>query len=417
MKTKYLFFSITFVGIFLFSTLSDVRLVKGDQITANTVSECNTAGGICTPTGSGTICPDSNYTFIGWCDSSGSGTACCQRKGTDTLPGSEYACVNTLQGNCFSKSRGCNPDARNVGLCPKVAGEDRICCSTVSAPTSVSGPKYLNYELLEPLPIPGASKIGDLKSYLTNLYTFSFWAIGIAVVFMLTIGGFLYLTSAGNTSRLGTAKTIIFDSFLGLLLALFAWLFLYVINPDLVKLNLTGVSLGKPPVVVPSTTVGGPLSNAASQILSGVRGVRYLDTGDCRDSSGAVVSPKSNLAETAGLNAATACAPKCNSDPTIRCTKKTNLSETMLSAIIATGDKYDLTITSFAGGGHSGATSSHYTGRAVDLVPANRPDWQLVVDYLRKNQGAKRAFCDSGRPPAYIVPCTDPTATHVHAEW
>ncbi len=71
----------------------------------------------------------------------------------------------------------------------------------------------------------------------------------------------MYVTSAGNTSRLGTAKTIIVDSFLGIIIALFAWLFLYVLNPDLVEgLRLPGLTT----IDTPTATGTTPTTPSAS---------------------------------------------------------------------------------------------------------------------------------------------------------
>jgi len=46
------------------------------------------------------------------------------------------------------------------------------------------------------------------------------------------------MTSAGNTSRVGEAKKIIASALVGLLIALITWLILYVLNPDLVRVNI-----------------------------------------------------------------------------------------------------------------------------------------------------------------------------------
>ena len=54
----------------------------------------------------------------------------------------------------------------------------------------------------------------------------------------------MYITSAGNTSAAGTAKKVITDALLGLVAAFLAYLLLYVINPDLVNLNLNLISVG-----------------------------------------------------------------------------------------------------------------------------------------------------------------------------
>jgi len=99
-----------------------------------------------------------------------------------------------------------------------------------------------NYQLLEDFPGVSGMKKGttytDLLGMVSALYKFGIWTVGIAALLMLVIGGFMYMTSAGNTSRVASAKGVIGDALLGLLAALGAFLLLYVINPDLTKLNL-----------------------------------------------------------------------------------------------------------------------------------------------------------------------------------
>lgn len=92
--------------------------------------------------------------------------------------------------------------------------------------------------------IPGTDGLGsDLPGYVLALYKFALIAIILSAVFMLSIGGFFYLTSAGNTSALSTAKSIIFDALIGLVIALAAYLILNVINPDLVRVSINGLSV------------------------------------------------------------------------------------------------------------------------------------------------------------------------------
>jgi hypothetical protein len=102
--------------------------------------------------------------------------------------------------------------------------------------------KY-NYTQLEP--IPGSENAGsDLKSFVGSIYKFGIWTVGIAAVLMITIGGFMYLTSAGNTSKMDSAKRVIMNAVIGLIAALTAYLILYVINPDLVNTNIGMNQLG-----------------------------------------------------------------------------------------------------------------------------------------------------------------------------
>lgn len=94
------------------------------------------------------------------------------------------------------------------------------------------------YTLMEG--IPGFAEAGesvDFPTYIMYIYKFGLWTIGVCAMLMIIIGGYMYLTSAGNTSETGKAKGIITDAIVGLILALVSYLILYTINPDLVKFN------------------------------------------------------------------------------------------------------------------------------------------------------------------------------------
>ena len=59
--------------------------------------------------------------------------------------------------------------------------------------------------------------------------------MGIAVFIRILWAGFLWLTSAGNASKAGQAKSMITNAVVGAILLFAAYLILYIINPDLVK--------------------------------------------------------------------------------------------------------------------------------------------------------------------------------------
>lgn len=87
--------------------------------------------------------------------------------------------------------------------------------------------------------IPGAESqmTGDFYTYISGIYKFGIWAVGIAAFFMIIFGGFMYITSAGNNASMEKAKGVITDALVGLLLAMLSYLLLYIINPDLVRIN------------------------------------------------------------------------------------------------------------------------------------------------------------------------------------
>jgi hypothetical protein len=89
--------------------------------------------------------------------------------------------------------------------------------------------------------IPGFGRPADFPSYLMAIYKFGLWTIGIAALLMITIGGYMYLTSAGNNASMQKAKKVITDAIAGLILAMISYLILYLINPDLIKIKIGSV--------------------------------------------------------------------------------------------------------------------------------------------------------------------------------
>lgn len=90
--------------------------------------------------------------------------------------------------------------------------------------------KYKNQEK-----IPGQDQTEDLIDYLDQLYTFGIAVAGILAVVMISLGAFSYIvTSGGNSSKMIDAKDMITEAVFGLILALAAYLLLFVLNPDLI---------------------------------------------------------------------------------------------------------------------------------------------------------------------------------------
>ncbi len=90
----------------------------------------------------------------------------------------------------------------------------------------------------------GSRGIDTLQEYLESLYKFGIAIVAILAVVMIGIGAFMYIvTSAGNAGKLANAKEIITNAIVGLVMALLAWLILFIINPDLVGTTLTTPTL------------------------------------------------------------------------------------------------------------------------------------------------------------------------------
>jgi len=121
------------------------------------------------------------------------------------------------------------------------------------------------------------------------LYNLALAIVVLSAVFMVSIGGFMYLTSAGNTSAMGTAKGVIFDALIGLIIALTAWLLLNVINPDLTNVSINGLSpVAVTPgagggVVTPPVPATGQSSNDAAVTKLNAAGISVTSSGNCSD--------------------------------------------------------------------------------------------------------------------------------------
>lgn len=83
----------------------------------------------------------------------------------------------------------------------------------------------------------------NLAELIQQIFTWSLGILGISVFVMFFYSGFLWLTAAGNTSKIGEAKTHMTNAVFGAVLLLSSYLILYTINPDFVKntVNLPGL--------------------------------------------------------------------------------------------------------------------------------------------------------------------------------
>lgn len=98
-------------------------------------------------------------------------------------------------------------------------------------------------------PLTDLSKFGipagpiSLSDFIIFVYDFLLSAVGIAAMLMIVLGGFRYLTAAGNAASLTEAKDIIYNALYGLALAICAWIIISTINPDLIYLKKPGADV------------------------------------------------------------------------------------------------------------------------------------------------------------------------------
>lgn len=93
--------------------------------------------------------------------------------------------------------------------------------------------------------IPGLETGGviDISAYLVGIYNFLLSIVGIVAVAMLIIGGMKYITAAGNSGAVSSARESIKDALLGLLIAILSWVIVGTINPDVLYLRQPGLAI------------------------------------------------------------------------------------------------------------------------------------------------------------------------------
>jgi len=296
---------------------------------------------------------------------------------------------------------------------------------------TVQAASDLNYKIMEG--IPGFFNPGSVITFpelVSVLYKLGIWVVGIAALFMITVGGFMYATSAGNTSTANSAKNIIKDSILGLVLAMTAYFVLNFINPDLVNTNSLKTKDAFPEIsAVPSVPVTPEtserikqmgLSELAQEILTMEKDGKIVLEGsaaaDCKDATGVPVSPQRNIQELANSEPMTACNGACASGDS-PCVGKVVPPKELLEAIIGVAQLGKYRISSLSGGKH-GMRSSHYTGNSLDIIPSGG-DWNSYVTAL-KNSGFNpdQTFCeDPKKEGGNIKSLNCKIKHHIHASF
>ncbi len=254
--------------------------------------------------------------------------------------------------------------------------------------------------------IPGFEGVSEFPEYISAIYKFAIWAIGIAALLMLSIGGFMYFTSAGNTASLEKAKAVIKDSILGIVAVMAAWLLLYVINPDLIRGNLSSMqnirvsdsntSTEYIPPIIPVT--GNAWPDSAIPFPSGT----LLDS-----------EARNRLTNESTGGAIAVNNANCTYVGQTGCTSLDGIPSSTIDNLIAIKNGgIDFMVT---GGTEYWLHTTHGPGMSiVDIYPnASRSEWDDILLRLVSSFGANgsNTFCDSA---GNRVPCSSPSATHIH---
>lgn len=159
--------------------------------------------------------------------------------------GGSSAAVNNCTAEC-EKARGGVGQQQCYADCVKAVNEGRssVINNNNNSTGNGSSSASLTYTPMEN--IPGFESVGgDFVNYILAVYKFGIWTVGIAALLMITLGGFMYITSAGNNASMGRAKSVIGDAIIGIVMALSAYLLLKTINPELVRIQSINQALEK----------------------------------------------------------------------------------------------------------------------------------------------------------------------------
>ncbi|MFZ5982587.1 MAG: hypothetical protein ACOYS2_03415 [Patescibacteria group bacterium] len=257
------------------------------------------------------------------------------------------------------------------------------------------------YKLLEGLPgFYSANESPTFNAYISAIYKFGIWVVGIAALLMISIGAFMYLTSAGNNAAMGSAKNVITDAIIGLVLALLAWLLLYTINPELVS-----------PKGIPET---GSTSSSTTSSGTTTSGSSSSSTTDKKASQSNMTAQevKSQL-DAAGIEVNRTCIDKDASG----CTKLSGVTQTAIDGAKDINSKVgDITINGATETVNHSSKTNHADGHTLDIKLQNSSDTAKMETYLKEQVSAGKVtqVCSNG----FSHNCSSSEPTNVyHVQW
>lgn len=179
-------------------------------------------------------------------------------------------CCVTSNGVCAPPNQGENCPSGSVTHyypCSSLGSQCKVIVSDVSqftlpTPATKTEAAKKTLKFIPNITIPGSITIGGKKyefiagqpvtidnmtigMWISLFYTFFCGVVGILAAVNIIWGGYKYITSFGNASRMSDAKDTIYSALFGIVLAVGAYIILYTINPNLVKfesLNIKSIS-------------------------------------------------------------------------------------------------------------------------------------------------------------------------------
>jgi len=181
-----------------------------------------------------------------------SGENCCTN-GNSSFLFSKAACADNTNGyktiapksSCVTNTCCCPPASMAASstsnLCP--AAETFIPQNLSFAPqVTIPGSDFV-----EGKPYTLKNDTSPIAQYIKSYYQYGLGIVGIVAAIVLMLGGIIWLTAAGSSSKIEQAKDMITSSLVGMFILFGSWIILRTINPDLVNLKTTSVNMIEKP--------------------------------------------------------------------------------------------------------------------------------------------------------------------------
>ena len=271
-----------------------------------------------------------------------------------------------------------------------------LCTPTLIIRAQTTG----QYTLLEPLPcIPGTGNnctkgsttpTVNIQTYVVYIFKIMIAVAVFATVVMVIIGGFQYMLTDSVTKK-GDAKSPIQNALMGLTGALFSYLILYTINPQLVnislitvpKLNLTVQSINTnntsaTDALKQAATQNQQVSNAAKSDLQAAKdNVTNLQDSlvaqNCMDTNGTVLSND----------------PACKAIVQQLQTAQAQVATAQSTAIVAQGNKFFAVTASQDQSQNTGSDQQTIINTISNELSANTKEYNTLSAQLKANNDIK----------------------------
>ena len=160
----------------------------------------------------------------------------------------------------------CAPDCASLGSDyqedTSISCEGEICCHQVASTSGAASSLELAVPLFD------YAQAANLPEYILRIYQYAVIVIIPLAIIMIIIGGIVWIGSAGNQEKIKKAKGYIINSFIGLGLALFSYIFLSMVGITTLQIpgiqnidRLEGAALAiyeqSPATYTPTTPGGG----------------------------------------------------------------------------------------------------------------------------------------------------------------